>query len=190
MRRNTPEAIDAAIDAFVCRINTHPRPRKLEDEVARSVAVQCDDDPDLWDWSIRAFNATWIDSLEQKLSMRLPKAYRSFVSRYIFPEFGQDSVAFFANTPDVIGHAAHELRLAIFLDEHMFRVLRENGFLQFGQPAMGSYDPLCFDTRGVIVHGGDAVVRLDHEEILLRERIRCVEVVAGSFLSLVARPES
>jgi hypothetical protein len=59
----------------------------------------------------------------------------------------------------------------LLADKILTRSLVGAGFLPFGRPATGHYDPVCFDMRGV-KHPLDApVVMMDHEAILSRNRI-------------------
>ena len=91
---------------------------------------------------------------------------------------------FFANTgrQDVF----HDLSRAFFADDGLYPVLLQNGLLQFGQPAGGGYDPVCFDMKRR--SNGDApLVQLDHEEVLMNSRIRVVKEVAPSFRNFVER---
>ena len=179
------ESIDKLVDAFVTLVNTGARPLKLADEISAAVASPTREDPELWEWSIRPFVVDWLAELERRLPMPFPAAFRSLASRYIYPEFSYRAVTFFANTPDTIGYAAHELRVAMFRDRKMFAVLSKHGLLQFGQPSDGSYDAICFDMRGVAGRLKGGVVRLDHEEILMHDRISCVDAIAPSFLALI-----
>jgi hypothetical protein len=179
--------IDRAVDQFVTVVNNSRRSVKLQDEIAPSVAEPSTEDPDYWEWSIRRTDTSWIPEVEQRLPHAFPAIFRSLVSRYIFPAFEWRKVSFFANTPEKIGYEGHELRVAIFRDARLFDVLASNGYTQFGQPATGSYDPVCFgptDRSGI-----DApVVRLDHEDILIRGKIRQVQLLAPSFNQLISAP--
>ena len=62
----------------------------------------------------------------------------------------------------------------------------KNGFLQFGLPHEGNYDPVCFDMKRR--KRADApIVQLDHEEILQWSRIRVVKEIAPSFAQFMQR---
>ena len=166
-------------------VNAGQRPRKFDDEVAPSVAERSLEDEDLWEWSIKRFDATWIPEIEAAIARPLPAMFRSLIARFIYPEFQWKEVVFFGNTPERIGNAAHELRVALTRDRRMSEVLMANGYIQFAQPSVGSYDPVCFQPGGAV----DApVVRLDHEEILMKGRIQIVERIASSFEKLISIP--
>lgn len=130
-----------------------------------------------------ALRCDWIDDLETRLPCRLPAHFRSLVTRYIFPEFTCGNVLLFGNTPETIGYQAHELRIAIFHDRPLFEILSRHRYVQFGQPATGSYDPVCFAPS--LRNRDAAVVRVDHEEILIRQRLHVVETLAPSFRGLL-----
>jgi len=70
----------------------------------------------------------------------------------------------------------------LLIDEGFVKVLLPAGYLQIGNPDDSSYDPVCFDTNK---KGECQIVRIDHEEILCRSRIRVVKVIAASFLELI-----
>lgn len=181
--------IDAVVDTFVDFVNSSPRRLKLEDEIASSVADRSADDLDFWEWSIRPYTAGWVPEMEARLPRPFPEVFRSLVSRYIFPEFEWRSVSFFGNTPEKIGYEGHELRVALFRDARLFEVLSANGYIQFGQPDTGSYDPVCLAPAA----GGRSdgpVVWLDHEEILIRGRIVTLETISPSFREFLQAPAS
>lgn len=68
----------------------------------------------------------------------------------------------------------------------MFPVLHQHGFLQFGIPHETNYDPVCFDMKHR--SRGDApIMQLDHEEILIRGRIRLINEIAPSFAQFMRR---
>src|ERR1700682_5116441 len=176
----TSREIDTFIDTFVERANASARSLKLRDEVAPSVAMPSADDPCYWTWSVRRFEVSWMEEVEARLPRKFPAIFQSFVTRYIFPEFEWAQVLFFENTPETIGYSGHELRVAVFQDARLFEVLSSNGYVQFGQPSTGSYDPVCFAPSGR--QEDSPIVRIDHEDILIRGQVHVVETFAPSFL--------
>jgi hypothetical protein len=126
----------------------------------------------------------WLPPFEQSLPFRLPPTYRSLLLRYRFPAFDVGKVTLFGN---VDGKSYDDLVVASVRDEILSSVARANGFLQIGRPETGSYDPVCFDGRHRTKKGEAGIVRLDHEEILINDSIRVLEVIATSFLELLAR---
>jgi len=70
-------------------------------------------------------------------------------------------------------------------DSVMFRALSSHRLVQFGKGPGADYDPVCFDLKKRSADGDCAVIRADHEEILNRERLVVVEVLAGSFRELI-----
>jgi hypothetical protein len=90
---------------------------------------------------------------------------------------------FFANS----GHDLfYELSSKVFKDKGLFPTLHKHGFLQFGLPHETNYDPVCFDMQRR--NRADApIVQLDHEEILIRSRIRVVQEIAPSFAQFMQR---
>jgi len=125
----------------------------------------------------------WLDSFERGLPSRLPPSYRSLVLRYRFPSFDQSGVTLWGN---VDGKTRDDFVVASIMDPVLSSVTRRSGFLQIGRPASGSYDLICFDLRSRSKTGEAEIVRLDHEEILIKNAIRIVTKTAGSFLDLFA----
>jgi hypothetical protein len=90
---------------------------------------------------------------------------------------------FFANS----GHDLfYELSRNAFKDPGLFPTLHKYGYLEFGKPFGGNYDPICFDTHRR-KHGDAPIVPLDHEEILIRTRIRVIQEIAPSFADFLKR---
>jgi len=135
-------------------------------------------------WQIRpAASNPWVEELVQQLPHPLPKPYRSLIKRYRFCNFEVGPVMLFANSGRDL---FYELSTNIFKDKGLFPTLHKNGYLEFGKPFGGNYDPVCFDMQRQ--SRGDApVVQLDHEEILTRSRIRVVQQIAPSFASFLRR---
>ena len=128
-------------------------------------------------------DAPWITKLEQRLPKALPASFRSLVTRYAFTPFDAGGLSFFANmgTDDL-----DEMSVAIFQDRIITEATLNAGYIQFARPATGSYDPVCFDATRAVSNREFPIVRLDHEEILCRDRIYVSERVADSFYRFAA----
>lgn len=122
--------------------------------------------------------APWITKLEQRLPKRLPASFRSLVTRYAFPPLQVGGLELFGNmgTDDL-----DEMSIAIFQDAIIAEGTMRAGYIQFARPDTGSYDPICFDARRTVNNREFAIVRLDHEELLLNDRIHVSGKVADSF---------
>lgn len=131
----------------------------------------------------RIENAPWIIALEAKLPQRFPVSFRSLVTRYSFSTFDVGGLSFFSNLGD---GSDEELSVAIFKDRIIAKATLKAGFIQFARPVSGSYDPVCFDTNRKSRNREFPIVRLDHEEILCRDRIHIVEILADSFFRYAA----
>jgi hypothetical protein len=77
-----------------------------------------------------------------------------------------------------------ELKDKIFRDKAIADQLLPAGYLQFGNPHEGNYDPVCFDTNK-ISNNEYPIVQIDHEEILCKSRIRIVKEIALSFFKSI-----
>jgi hypothetical protein len=130
----------------------------------------------------RIDSAPWIAEFEAKLPRRLPRSFFSLVTRYCFPSFELAEIEFFANRD---GQADDELVVAAFRDKYLWRPAFTQGFVHIGKSSTGSYDPICFDMRDQRPGQEYPLVRLNHEELLQKERIRIVEEIAESFLALI-----
>ena len=123
--------------------------------------------------------AVLVQLLEEQLRYRFPEAFRNLLRRYTFPPFDVADVTFFGWN-DVTQHLNGDLSHAIFNDEVMSRVLLAHGLIQIGRPDSGSYDAICFD-----VHDKYAIVQVEHENVLQREKIVVIDKVAPSFRELM-----
>jgi len=136
------------------------------------------DVPDMYEWEIRpATDNAWVAPLESRLPYPFPAIYRSLISQFRFAEFEVGSVMFLANTGrnDVFNDLCR-----VWADDRFPNELLRHGFLQFGREAGGGYDPVCFAMKER--KRGDApLVQLDHEEVLIRNRIRIRAKIAPSF---------
>ncbi|HUO03916.1 MAG TPA: SMI1/KNR4 family protein [Candidatus Binataceae bacterium] len=171
--------IDELVDRFVEMANrewVRPLPA---DQVPEALRTHSAGESDRWfEWKIRASDSTpWVATFEERVGFSLPRPFRSLISRYRFAEFTVGPISFFANTGVNLDG---ELSRAVFADKGIWPFLLKIGYIQFGRPAGGSYDPVCFDTtRG---KNGDApIVRIDHEGALIRNRLSVVENIAPSF---------
>src|SRR5262249_17499185 len=173
---------EALVDEFVRYLNHAGFERRFRDEVP--VELRTEELDGMVRWQVRPIATNpWVQELVQKLPHPLPGIYRSLVSRYRFCNFEIGPMMFFANS----GHnLSFELVTSVFKDPSFFPTLHKHGYLEFGEAFGGNYDPICFDTeRG---RGGDApVVQLDHEEILIRNRIRVVQEIAPSLSNFLRR---
>jgi hypothetical protein len=168
------------VDAFVEKVNTSPRePEPVADvpEFLRDGEV----DSGFTDWRIvRKDNLTSVRALQDRLGLRFPASFLNLVSRYSFPAFEFGPMMFFANTGQNI---FWELGSRLFRDPFMSPVLRENGYIQIGNPYFYNYDPICFNSNATAEEY--PVVQLDHEAILQLKQLLVVEEIASSFSDLI-----
>lgn len=74
----------------------------------------------------------------------------------------------------------NELADVMFRDRNLSPTLMKNGLLQFGRQAGGGYDPICFDMKRRVKDDAP-VVRIDHEDVLIRNRLRVLAEIAPTF---------
>jgi hypothetical protein len=127
-------------------------------------------------------DAAWVPELERRFKRGLPPLYRSLLLRFSFASREVGEVELFGN----LGWTdEHDITVAPFSDPLLSTWLIDRGYIQFGRPATGSYDPVCFD-YSVKVRGSEpTIVSLSHEDVLLdRKKVR-KRTVAASFGALL-----
>jgi hypothetical protein len=141
--------------------------------------------PDWFTWKIQASTSNpWVEELEQRLPRRYPLPFRVLISEFRFCDIEVGPIMLFANTG---GTVFYELANRVFADKHMSRFLLQNGYLQFGQAQVTNYDPVCFAPRGLKDKTDSRIVQLDHEEILIRNRIKVTVEIAPSIEDFMER---
>lgn len=188
MTSKTQRLVDERIDRFVERVRGGYRPPLFPEYVPDSLRIGPPSLPgEGVSWTVIPASEPcgWIDDFERRLPGPLPRSYKSLVSRYLFPVLEIGPVMLFGNTGRGAGD---ELVDAVFRDAKIYEPLVGAGFVQFGCPTTGSYDPVCFDLNTRSNSGECRVVRLDHERVL-RGRVDGVTELAGSFLELIGGEE-
>lgn len=126
----------------------------------------------------------WIEAIEQRAGLVFPGLYYLFATRFQFPEFEVGGIMFFATAPDKDENEIH-VRDKILQDPNLYPTCLMNGCLQFGNLYAYNYDPVCFDTKFRKSREDCPIVQLDHEEILIYERIKIMKVIAPSMRSFM-----
>lgn len=177
------KSVDELVDDFVRYLNGAGFDPKFPDQLPEELRTS-NAEYGAFHWQIRpASHNPWVEKLVEKLPQTWPQPFRSLIDRYRFCNIEVGPLMLFANT----GHDLfYELSIKVFRDNGLFPTLHSNGFLQFGLPHEGNYDPVCFDMKRR--NRADApIVQLDHEAILQRSRIRIVQEVAPSFAQFMHR---
>ena len=180
------EHAEELVKRFVSFLNAQSFEAKSPDEIPAKLRGPAPPDMDSWfTWKILPSPANpWVPPLEEKLPRRFPDSFHTLISEYQFCDFEVGPVMFFANTGQLV---FHELCRRIFLDKTMSPFLLNKGYLQFGKAAGGHYDPVCFAPRGLKDKTESRIVLLDHEEILLNERIKIMTEIAPSIENFMER---
>jgi hypothetical protein len=175
--------LDGLIDAFVRKVNGSPRRRIREEDVPRRLREGGAEFGLYYDWTIQRFKyINWIDPLEAMLPAPLPPAYRSLVTRYLFPAFEISPVILLANTGQTL---YHEMSMAMTRDKVLSNVLLKTGYAQFARPSTGDSDPVCFDFNRKTADGECPIVRISHHSIVFNSLVNVMEEIAPSFYELV-----
>jgi len=178
-------SIDELIDAFIRKINSQPRRRIREEDIPHRLREGGAEFGLYYDWTIQRFDhINWIDALERQLPGLLPPAYRSLVTRYLFPAFEIDPLILLANTGQTL---YNEMSMAMLHDKVLSETLLKNGYAQFARPITGDSDPVCFDFRRRADDGECPVVRISHHTLVFNSLIEVTEELAPSFYALVDR---
>jgi len=169
----TGESADTLVDEFVRYLNDVGFEPKFPDAVPEELRTSSAE-YGMFHWRIRpAKSNTWVEKFLQQLPESLPKPFRSLIERYRFCSFEVGPVMFFANSGSDL---FYELSTRVFQDEGLFPTLHKYGYLQFGNPHEANYDPVCFATQRRN-RDNAPIVQLDHEEILIRSRVRVVKEI-------------
>ncbi len=122
-----------------------------------------------------------LDAFQTTVGGILPTLFAQLALNY---RWNEASCEWIALLPNPTSEGLTGLAQSVQQDNALHEVLRGHGLLQFGRPANGRYDPVCFATDQTT--GGDCpVLRIDHERILQHREVKVVEVLAPSFSALV-----
>jgi hypothetical protein len=127
-------------------------------------------------------SAPWIDEAQKRLSFDLPRCFSDFVRNYGFEDFEISHLHHYDNYD---GNEHWCWHVALKLDPVIFEVCNRYGYLPIGQPDSGGYDRICLDVNR-LNQGDCPVVQLDHEAILLKEKIEIVSELTPSYKNLIA----
>jgi len=173
------------IEQFVAALNHNGlEPLFGKDVPCELRTKELTDVPSMYRWEIRrATDNAWVLPLESRLPYPFPTMYRYLISQFKFAEFEIGPIMFLANTGK---HDVFNELSRVWANDAFPNELLRYGFLQFGRQAGGGYDPVCFAMKDR--KKGDApVVRLVHEEVLIRKRVRIQSEIAPSFSEFVQR---
>ena len=126
--------------------------------------------------------APWIDDFESRLGQRLPPSFSSLMRRYAFTPFEWGRVCFFGNSGT---NDDNDFAIAATRDPAIWKATIKAGFIQFARPPGVNYDLICFDTTIRRKNREFPIVRIDHETILIYERVIVVEDLWLSFGELL-----
>jgi len=173
--------------AFVAAVNASAKVAVDYDDVPEPCRVPGTRSNGPCQWNVvPSRDAAWLPELESKLRHRWPPTFRALVGSYLFPSFVCGPLQLYSVGVEDLD-AEFELRNAVMRDAPLLAVLLDHGYLPFARPEDGSYDPICFDCGNASPSAEPAVVRVDHEEILCRERIRVKQMLSPAFYLLLER---
>lgn len=118
----------------------------------------------------------------QQLPAHFPPLYERLVLNYRWRKSELATFRILANPP---GDGLDGLLDEIRQDEFLSSFCLSKGFIQFGQAPDVCYDPICFDTNNTSSSEKFRIVRLDHEAILCKERLRIESILSDNFEALV-----
>ncbi len=182
----TPEAtIDSLIDRFVAKINDQPRRRIRAEDLPPELRQGAPEFGLYYHWRIQPFaNTQWIRAVEAILERPLPAAYRSLVTRYVFPAFECGPLLLLANTGQSL---YHEMSAVLLRNQATFRSLQESGYVQFARLLTGDADPVCFAYDPHNAATDPRIVRVHQTALLNGSGVEVVEHMADSFGALIER---
>lgn len=171
---------DELIDNFVNKLSSNYFKELDDNEVPPYLRVAAMNEYEYQGKILKKDCTAWIDVLQSKLPFKLPPSYYSLVSRYAFPQFEYGSILLFANTGESV---FYELAERVFSDKYLYPTLFANGLIEFGKAGHCAYDPICFDRK--LGKMECPIVQIDHEEVLINERIKVIKEIAPSFIEFI-----
>ena len=137
-----------------------------------------------------------LNNILAKFDMQIPVLYRSLLLSYgwhssylneTMQSIRINPNLFVTNYEPWVNEIVRTVHLNSSFENPLGTIPLSNGFVPFGKGPNDTVDPLCFDMRGLDRSGRDAcpVVVLDHEWILLKEKIWVKQTIAKSFEEFV-----
>jgi hypothetical protein len=187
------ELIDAFVGEFtrgepLMLFRRSIRGAMADDVVPLLIEPWHDEDKEIDEWAkwrplrIRTSRAA-LETLYERVPGPLPPLYEQSILSCHWGEVDLDEFRLLPNFPPPLDGLVSVLRA----DSVTFRALSSQGLVQFGMGPDVDYDTVCFDLNRRVADGDCAVVKVDHEEILIHERLCVVGVLAPSFRELVHR---
>jgi hypothetical protein len=128
-------------------------------------------------------SAPWIDRAQERIPFPLPRCFTDFVHHYTFEDFEICRLRHYDNYD---GKERWCWQVALFADKPIFDICTSHRFLPIGQPEDSNYDRVCLDLNR-LKSGDCPLVQLDHEAILLRDKIKVVAELAPSYKKLIQK---
>jgi hypothetical protein len=127
--------------------------------------------------------APWIHSAQAVLSFELPPCFLELMCSYSFSEF---RIHQFHHYDNYAGNEYWCWPAALVGDAAILEIYNRHRFLPIGQPEEGNYDRICLDLSR-LKRGDCPLVQLDHEAMLLKDKIEIIAELAPSYRTLVAK---
>ncbi len=123
-----------------------------------------------------------LSEIYEQLPARFPKMYERLVLSYRWAEVEIGPCKLLANPPgpDLTG-----LLPRIQRNPALWEALVPAGYLQFAKGPDIDYDAVCFDLKSRNKNGNYRIVKIDHEEILCKYRVKVVDEIAPSLEELM-----
>jgi hypothetical protein len=127
-------------------------------------------------------DASQLDFLLAKLPARLPPLFEQLILSYRWAEVDLRGFRLLPNPP---GPGLNGLLAEMSRDPAFWKSLPEAGYIQFGRGPDMDYDPVCFDIRSRTKGKDYKIVKIDHEEVLCKNRVKVVAERAPTFERLM-----
>lgn len=155
------------------------------DPIAKQLSVGTIEDfssRDHWRPIRVATDASALDSTHSKLPAPMPKLFERLLLNFRWAEVDLGLYRLTANPPgkDLSGWLAEVSR-----DKFLWTFLLRSGYIPFGKGPDMDYDQICFETKKRKRGDECRIVKIDHEQVLVFERIKIVRELAPNFRSLV-----
>ncbi len=126
----------------------------------------------------------YLQQLYERLPARFPPLYEKLLLNFRWARVELNGWTLSSNP---VGHGLENLFLMrqIIQDGAYTGIMFAKGYMQFGTGAGVNYDPVCFDISRRRKGGDCPIVQLDHEGIIIKDRVVRVGELARSFRALV-----
>ena len=134
-----------------------------------------------WSPARQHIDAGNLESIYETIPGRLPGLFEQCLMSFRWLEVDLPMLALLPHPP---GPRCDGFVSQVVRDPHLYPTLFRERYVQFAKAESANYDPVCFDLRRK--RKDDCpIVRIDHEWVLIHQRVEVVKEIAPSFRDLL-----